>query len=126
MRAHPSPSPLGVPPCQRHGPTADFEAFWILYCRTAESKSFSREPRPLVVTLIGVMLFWMAAYLVYRICAFELCAETPSTGNLTLWKVIRHFRGRPLCMTRDWCGSLLLHRNGFAPSISCRSPDAPQ
>ena len=34
-------------------------------------------------------------------------------------------RGRPR-MTRGRCGSLLLHRNGLAPSISCQSPGAPK
>src|SRR5713101_9951213 len=28
-------------------------------------------------------------------------------------------------MTRGRCGSLLLHRNGLAPSALCRSPGAP-
>src|ERR1700719_2424202 len=28
-------------------------------------------------------------------------------------------------MTRGRCGSLLLHRNGLAPSAPCRSPGAP-
>src|SRR5215217_3023040 len=28
-------------------------------------------------------------------------------------------------MTRGRCGSLLLHRNGLAPSTPCRSPGAP-
>src|SRR5258708_35162742 len=32
--------------------------------------------------------------------------------------------GRPR-MTRGGCGSLLLHRNGLAPSALCRSPGAP-
>jgi hypothetical protein len=33
-------------------------------------------------------------------------------------------RGRPR-MTRGRCGSLLLHRGGLSPPVSCRSPDAP-
>ena len=28
-------------------------------------------------------------------------------------------------MTRGRCGSLLLHRKGLAPSVSCQLPDAP-
>src|SRR5262249_38924168 len=37
----------------------------------------------------------------------------------------RHPRGH-LRMTRGRCGSLLLHRKGFAPSTPCRSPGASQ
>ena len=29
-------------------------------------------------------------------------------------------------MTRGRCGSLLLHRGGLSPPVSCRSPDAPK
>src|SRR5215212_6505204 len=35
-------------------------------------------------------------------------------------------RGRVPRMTRGQCGSLLLHRDGLAPSTSCRSPGAPR
>src|SRR3954453_8693310 len=35
-------------------------------------------------------------------------------------------RGRVPRMTRGQCGSLLLHRDGHAPSTSCRSPGAPR
>src|SRR3954451_19717124 len=42
---------------------------------------------------------------------------------LSTLRVRPHGRTR---MTRGRCGSLRLHRNGLAPSISCRSPGAPR
>src|SRR5215471_3236604 len=61
-----------------------------------------------------------------ELSAAALLAQVGSMAGLRTPLSTLHVRphDRPR-MTRGRCGSLLLHRNGLAPSALCRSPGAP-